>query len=80
MEASKFSISTWYKNIYYNLFSRHVQSAIFSGYFLIFHKYTYIDMHRGAKIIVNGCVKLGNKVTEKDKSQTIFFNSEKWFD
>ena len=72
IKASKFSISTWYKNIYYNLFSRHVQSAIFSGHFLIFHKYTYIDIHRGAKIIVNGCVKLGNKVTEKDKSQTIF--------
>ena len=72
LKASKFSINTWRRNIYYNLFSKQIQNAIFSGHFLVLHKYTYIDIHEGARIIVNGCIKLGNKVTERDKSQTIF--------
>ncbi|WP_455664441.1 Coenzyme F420 hydrogenase/dehydrogenase, beta subunit C-terminal domain [Phocaeicola sp.] len=76
LKVSKFSIDTWCKNIYYNLFSRQIQNSILDGHILLFHKYTYIDMHKGAKIIVNGCVKLGNKITVKDKSHTLFLIKE----
>ena len=69
-KASGFSFSTWYKNIYYNLFSGKFNTDIVKGCAIIINKYCILALSKNAKINVNGFFFLGNKRVSGSKLET----------
>lgn len=69
-KASKFSISTWKKNLYYNFFCRSFKTSIINGQYIIIQNYCILDIHKNAKVELNGCFNLGYKRTKGSKLET----------
>ena len=70
MKVSGCSLSTWWKNIYYNLFSTNVQTCIRLRHFALFHKYVVFEIKPKSRIIVNGVLEIGTKKFQKSKLET----------
>lgn len=61
VDASGVSFGTLWKNIYYNLFSKQVSSAILDGKFIIIYRHCIIKINKSAKINLNGILLFGRK-------------------
>lgn len=71
IKASRFSIRTWSQNIWYNFFSSAVKTNIFkSKGYIIFYKYCALDIHRKAKIVLNGPFYFGCKRVKNSKLES----------
>lgn len=68
--ASGFSLSTWWKNIHYNLFSRVVKTDILNGKSIVIHRHCVLDISKKGKIVLNGCLSLGYKRVKGSKLET----------
>lgn len=61
VNASGFSLSTWWKNIYYNFLCHRVKTNISKGYAIIIHKHCVIDLSRTGTILLEGQLIVGYK-------------------
>lgn len=59
--ASGFSISTWWKNVYYNLLCRQFQTDILSGKYIIITKNCVLNIAKTAMVRIDGLVRFGTK-------------------
>lgn len=69
--ASKFSLTTWFQNIWYNFFSSAVKTNIFkSRGYIVFYNHCTADIHRKASIVLNGPLSIGNKRIRNSKLES----------
>ncbi len=69
-KASGFSLSTWWKNIYYNFLARQVKSNIRHNRYIVIHKYSILELKKTSSINLNGILKLGVKRFAHSKLET----------
>lgn len=70
LTASKFSLPTWWKNIYYNLLCQNVKTNISSGKFIVIHKHCVIDISRKSNVVLDGFMNFGHKRIKGSKLET----------
>lgn len=68
--ASSLSVSTWWKNIYYNVFCSNVKTSIRKGDFIIINKYCVLNISKNSKISVKGCLRFGQKRVKGSKLES----------
>lgn len=66
--VSGLSVSTWSKNIWYNLFSKKVENSILRRVFFVIHKNSTISISKGGKLILRSTLHFG---TKKVKGSTL---------
>ena len=59
--VSGWSVKTWCKNIWYNLFSRNVKNSILEGKYFIIHKNSTIRISSKGLLILNSTLNFGTK-------------------
>lgn len=61
VNASKWSITTLWQNIYYNLFCKQFKTDVLSGKFIIFYKHSIVNVSKTAKVELAGVFHYGTK-------------------
>jgi len=69
-KVSDYSLSTWSKNIYYNLFCSKIQSNIGLRHYVLLYKHVVLELHPKSCIKVNGILRIGAKKFNKSKLET----------
>lgn len=69
-KCSGFRIGTISKNIKYNLFSKHIDTSILEGKFLILYPNTLFEFGQDSKIKVGGKVTIGRNLFTKERRYT----------
>lgn len=59
--ASGWSISTWRKNLWYNIFSSKVKTSIFKGHYFIIEKNCTIQINSKGRLILDSALYFGTK-------------------
>lgn len=68
--ASGWSFGTWYKNIWYNLFSRKVKNSVLEGKFLIIEKKCTIQISPKGKLLLDSTLVFGTKRVKGAKTDS----------
>lgn len=69
-KASSWSISTLFKNIYYNLLCKRVETSIIDGRFIIVYKHSIIDIAKDARLQLFGRLHFGTKAVKGSKLES----------
>ena len=69
-KISRLSLSTWWKNIYYNFFAKQVKSCIRQRHYILVHKHTVLELKKSSRIELNGVFNFGFKKFEKSKLES----------
>lgn len=68
--ASGFSMSTWWKNIYYNFFKKQFHTNIIEGKFIIIYKNCIFDISKQASVNFEGVLHFGLKRIQGSKIES----------
>lgn len=69
-KVSGCSLSTWWKNVFYNLFCSNVQTSIRLKHYVLLYKYAVLELHPKSCVKVNGILRIGEKKFKKSKLET----------
>ncbi|OWV14317.1 Coenzyme F420 hydrogenase/dehydrogenase, beta subunit C-terminal domain [Fibrobacter sp. UWB5] len=70
IRVSGFSLSTWWKNIYYNLLCSRVHTTISLKHYVLISKHVVLELHPKSCLKVNGILKIGEKKFANSKLET----------
>lgn len=68
--VSGWSLTTWYKNIKYNIFSKNFKTDIPLGQFMLINKNCVFDISKRAEIQINGRFEFGHKRVQGSKLES----------
>lgn len=66
IKYSRWNVASLYKNFYFNLWSRQVETSIRKGHYLLFCPHCIVDLSPSSKIKVGGLVYFGRSVYRGD--------------
>lgn len=69
-KVSGWDIGIWIKNLHYNLFCRQVETKVTEGRYILFHKYSVVDIAKTARIIVDGIFHFGVKRVKNSRIES----------
>lgn len=69
-DACGWSVPTFIKNLKYNFFSRQTKTDILAGKYMVIYKHSIIELHKNARIDINGIFRVGNKKFKDSRLET----------
>jgi len=69
-KCSRWHLGTLFQNLYYNIFSKQVETSIARGHFLVLFPHCILELEKTSKILVGGKVFIGNTVHRYEPSYT----------
>jgi coenzyme F420-reducing hydrogenase beta subunit/carbonic anhydrase/acetyltransferase-like protein (isoleucine patch superfamily) len=69
-KVSGFNLSTWWKNIYYNLLCSRVQTAIPLRHYVLISKHVVLELHPKSCLKIKGVLRIGAKKFANSKLET----------
>ena len=60
-DACGWSVPTFIKNLKYNFFSRQKKTDILAGKYMVIYKHSIIELHKNARIDINGIFRVGKQ-------------------
>ena len=68
--ASGLSLSTWWKNLFYNLLCKQFHTNILMGKFIVFNRYCILDIAKSATVNIDGVLYFGTKRVKGSKLES----------
>lgn len=75
--ASGLNLNTWCQNIWYNIFSKQVESKILNGDFIILNKHCVLNLNKESRIVPKNITYIGRKEVKGSSLETRILTRKK---